>query len=84
MSQKSQEDIFDQVTGAEVWLKKEVHEFADENTDEPIKWEADNVQVRQNGWVDVWGEEDENGNPYANTIPPHLVIRIIWPEAGEE
>ena len=82
MPQKSQEDILDQVTGAEVWLKKEVNEFAYENTDEPIKWDADNVQVRQNGWVDVWGEKD--GNPYANTVPPHLVIRISWPEVSEE
>jgi hypothetical protein len=84
MSQKFQDEVANQVTGAEVWLKKEVYEFADESTDEPIKWEGDNVRIRENGWVDIWGEEDENGDPYANTVPPHNVIRIIWPETDEE
>ena len=83
MSQKVPDGMKNEAQEAEVWLKKEAHEFADENTDEPLKWDGDNVQIRENGWVDIWGE-DENGVPYTNSVPPRVVIRIIWSEADRK
>ncbi|QLD89173.1 hypothetical protein HWV07_09060 [Natronomonas salina] len=76
MTQKIHDIVRIESPEATVHVSKE----ADEYLDERGEWDVENIRIRENGWIDIWEEEE---GTYARSLPPHVIYRIDWGKLEE-